>query len=86
MLKLDIFYLLFVFIVCQDDDKRKKKKRPPPKLFDPEMIRSIGGEIGVDGDFLMFEGNRYSHKGFLYRNFVLNAIITEGNKQIYRRV
>ncbi|XP_026821890.1 transcription elongation factor SPT5-like [Rhopalosiphum maidis] len=59
---------------------RKKKRRPAAKLFDPEVIRSIGGEVTSDGDFLIFEGNRYSHKGFLYKNFYLNAIITEGVK------
>ena len=56
------------------DAKRKKKKRPVGKLFDPEKIRSIGGEIANDGDFLVFEGNRYSRKGYLYKNFPMNAI------------
>ena len=43
-----------------DDAKRKKQKRPPAKLFDPEKIRAIGGEITNDGDFQIFEGNKYS--------------------------
>ena len=60
--------------------KRNKKKRPPLKLFDPEKVRSIGGEISNDGDFLMFEGNRYSRKGYLYKNFVMNAVLAEGVK------
>ena len=60
--------------------KALKKKRPGPKLFDPEKIRSIGGDISNDGDFLMFEGNRYSRKGYLYKNFVMNAILAEGVK------
>ncbi|KAE9538527.1 hypothetical protein AGLY_005626 [Aphis glycines] len=60
--------------------KRKKKRRPAAKLFDPEAIRAIGGEVTSDGDFLIFEGNRYSRKGFLYKNFYMNAIITEGIK------
>ena len=59
---------------------RLKKKRPPAKLFDPEKVRSIGGEISNDGDFMMFEGNRYSRKGYLYKNFVMNAIQAEGVK------
>ena len=63
-----------------DDLKRKRFKRPPTKLFDPEKIRSIGGEISNDGDFQIFEGNRYSRKGFLYKNFVMNTIIAEGVK------
>jgi len=60
--------------------KRKKKRRASAKPFDPEAIRAIGGEITSDGDFLVFEGNRYSHKGFLYKNFYMNAIMTEGVK------
>ena len=49
------------------DSDKKKKKRPMAKLFDPEKIRSIGGEITNDGDFLVFEGNRFSRKGYLYK-------------------
>jgi hypothetical protein len=41
-------------------------------LFD----RSIGGEITQDGDYLVFEGNRYDRRGFLYKNFVLAAIVS----------
>ena len=68
--------------VASDEASKKalKKKRPGPKLFDPEKIRSIGGDISNDGDFLMFEGNRYSRKGYLYKNFVMNAILAEGVK------
>ncbi len=67
---------------ASDDASKKalKKKKPPPKLFDPEKIRSIGGDISNDGDFMMFEGNRYSRKGYLYKNFVMNAILAEGVK------
>lgn len=60
--------------------KRKKKRHPAAKLFDPEAIKAIGGEVTSDGDFLIFEGNRYSRKGFLYKNFFINAIMTEGVK------
>ncbi|XP_050528821.1 transcription elongation factor SPT5 [Daktulosphaira vitifoliae] len=60
--------------------KRKKKRRPAAKPFDPEAIRAIGGEVTSDGDFLIFEGNRYSRKGFLYKNFYMNAITTDGVK------
>ena len=63
-----------------DSEKRKKKRRPASKPFDPEAIRSIGGEVASDGDFLIFEGNRYSRKGFLYKNFSLAALIVEGVK------
>lgn len=41
---------------------------------------AIGGEITSDGDFLIFEGNRYSRKGFLYKNFLMSAIVSEGVK------
>lgn len=63
-----------------DDGKRKKKRRPPAKPFDPEAVRAIGGEVHSDGDFLLFEGNRYSRKGFLYKNFTISAILSEGVK------
>ncbi|ERL95479.1 hypothetical protein D910_12741 [Dendroctonus ponderosae] len=61
-------------------EKRKRKRRPPAKPFDPEAIRAIGGEVTSDGDFLIFEGNRYSRKGFLYKNFTLSAVIVDGVK------
>jgi hypothetical protein len=65
--------------VMQDADyKRKKKRRPVCKPFNSDEIRKIGGEITSDGDFLIFEGNRYSHKGFLYKTFPLAAILTDG--------
>lgn len=34
----------------------------------------------TDGDFQIFEGNRYNLKGFLYKNFNMNAIIADGIK------
>ncbi|KGL90063.1 Transcription elongation factor SPT5, partial [Charadrius vociferus] len=60
--------------------KRKKFKRPPQRLFDAEKIRSLGGDVASDGDFLIFEGNRYSRKGFLFKSFAMSAVITEGVK------
>lgn len=63
-----------------DEAKRKRKRRPPAKPFDPEAIRAIGGEVTSDGDFLIFEGNRYSRKGFLYKNFLMTAVLSEGVK------
>ncbi|XP_037068165.1 transcription elongation factor SPT5-like, partial [Pollicipes pollicipes] len=64
----------------ENEVKRKRRQRPPQKLFDMEAVRSIGGEISQDGDFIIFEGNRYSRKGFLYKNFVMSAIQAEGVK------
>ena len=68
--------------VCSDEQLKFAIffNRPPAKLFDPEKIRAIGGEISNDGDFMIFEGNKYSRKGFLYKNFVMNAILAEGVK------
>ncbi|KAL7980708.1 hypothetical protein Chor_001862 [Crotalus horridus] len=60
--------------------KWKKFKRPPQRLFDAEKIRSLGGDVASDGDFLIFEGNRYSRKGFLFKSFAMLAVITEGVK------
>ncbi|KAL7286586.1 hypothetical protein TKK_0019213 [Trichogramma kaykai] len=61
--------------------KRKKKgSRPAQKPFDPEAIRAIGGDITSSGDYLVFEGNHYSHKGFLYKDFNLNAIVSDSVK------
>uniref|UniRef100_T1IQH2 Transcription elongation factor SPT5 n=1 Tax=Strigamia maritima TaxID=126957 RepID=T1IQH2_STRMM len=64
----------------EQENKKKRKKRPAAKLFDIDAIRKIGGEVTTDGDFLIFEGNRYSRKGFLYKNFAMSAIIGEGVK------
>lgn len=63
-----------------NQDVKKKKRRPAQKLFDVDAIRAIGGEVTSDGDFLMFEGNRYNRKGFLFKIFALSAIIGEGVK------
>ncbi|MBN3319107.1 SPT5H factor, partial [Atractosteus spatula] len=60
--------------------KRKKFKRPSQRLFDAEKIRALGGEVTTDGDFLIFEGNRYSRKGFLFKSFAMSAVITDGVK------
>ena len=67
-----------VFNTQDAENKRKKKRRPPAKPFDPEAIKLIGGDITSDGDFSLFEGNRYSHKGFLYKTFPINALLTDG--------
>ena len=58
--------------------KRRQRRRPPAKPFDPEAIREIGGDVKTDGDFRIFEGNRYSLKGFLYKSYNMNAINADG--------
>lgn len=35
----------------------------------------LGGDVGNDGDWLIFEGNRYSRRGFLYKYFPLEALV-----------
>lgn len=65
-----------------DDDasgKRKRFKRPAAKLFDIDAIKAIGGEVTNDGDFIIFEGNRY-RRGFLYKTFNMNAVQVDGVK------
>mgnify|MGYP000895620962 CR=1 FL=1 len=63
----------------KESAKRSKSKRPPPKLFDADAIRAIGGEVTSDGDFQIFEGNRY-RRGLLYKMFPMDAIIVDGVK------
>ncbi|KFM58475.1 Transcription elongation factor SPT5, partial [Stegodyphus mimosarum] len=63
-----------------DQEKRKKGRKPPPKLFDVDAVRALGGEISTDGDYLIFEGNRYSRKGFLFKSFAKSALIIDGVK------
>lgn len=62
-----------------ENNKRKFGKRPVAKLFNPEAIRNIGGEITSDGDFQIFEGNRY-RRGFLYKVFQISALMIDGVK------
>lgn len=47
-----------------------------PTIICTFYARSIGGDISHDGDFQIFEGNRYDRKGFLYKNFVMSAIVS----------
>lgn len=62
------------------DQEKKRKRKPAAKLFDQQAIRAIGGEVTTDGDFLVFEGNRFSRKGFMYKTLALSAIIYDGVK------
>nr|KAG5709174.1 hypothetical protein BaRGS_028630 [Batillaria attramentaria] len=62
------------------DQGKKRKRKPPQKLLDVDAVRSIGGEVSTDGDFLIFEGNRYNRKGFLFKSFAMSAIVSEGVK------
>ncbi|ESP00239.1 hypothetical protein LOTGIDRAFT_225963 [Lottia gigantea] len=61
-------------------EKRKKGRRPAQKLFDVDAIKSIGGEVTTDGDFLIFEGNRFNRKGFLFKSMAMSAIMADGVK------
>ncbi|KAI1715640.1 early transcription elongation factor of RNA pol II, NGN section domain-containing protein [Ditylenchus destructor] len=62
-----------------DDRAVRSKRRPQPKLFDLEKIKSIGGEVTNDGDFVIFEGGHY-RRGFLYKEFPMNSVIADGVK------
>lgn len=59
--------------------RASKGKRPPSKLFDADAIRAIGGEVTSDGDFRIFEGQRY-RRGLLYKMFPIDALIVDGVK------
>lgn len=64
----------------KDTAKNKKKKgRPVAKLFDADLVRSLGGELKKDGDFTIFEGGRYRN-GFLYKNLSFSGITIDGPK------
>ena len=51
-------------------------RRPPQKLFDEMKVKDIGGEVTRDGDYFVFEGNRFSQKGFLYKSMPMSAIVS----------
>lgn len=59
--------------------KRKRAKRPPPKFFDREAVKAIGGEVSQDGDYMLFERDRYI-RGFLYKDFPVQSLIINGVK------
>lgn len=45
-------------------------------LTDDDLtVRSLGGEVSHDGDFMIFEANRYSRKGFLFKSFAMSAVV-----------
>ena len=39
------------------------------------IFREIGGEITQDGDFFLFESNRYRN-GFLYKNISMSGVVS----------
>ncbi|CAL1263967.1 unnamed protein product [Larinioides sclopetarius] len=61
-----------------NESVKRKKSRPPAKLFDADTVRALGGVVTTNGDLLVFEGNFYSHKGYLYKSFALSALIIDG--------
>lgn len=63
----------------KETKKAKTFKRPPARLFDADAIRSIGGDVSSDGDFQIFEGNRY-RQGLMYKLFPMDAIVVDGVK------
>lgn len=65
--------------VTDAGEKRKKKRRPAQKMFDKETLQMNGAEITQDGDFYVFENQRY-RSGFLYKTMAMSAIVTDGVK------
>ncbi len=65
-----------------DDANNKRKRRPAQRLFDLDLIKSVGGlpTKERDSDYWIFEYNRYNQRGFLIKTFPLSAVITEGVK------
>ena len=59
--------------------RKRFQGRPAQKFFDADTVRSLGGEIKKDGDFLIFEGGRYRN-GFLYKTVSFSGIVTDGDK------
>ena len=43
------------------------------------MFRAVGGQVKRDYEFRVFEGGKYDEKGFLIKNFPLNAIVSITN-------
>lgn len=58
-------------------NSRKIFNKPPQKAFESKTIEDIGGKVKVDGEFTVFEGNRYKD-GFVYKIFPICAIVHEG--------
>ena len=58
-------------------NSRKIFNKPPQKAFDSKTVIDVGGKVKVDGEFTVFEGNRYKD-GFIYKIFPICAIVHEG--------
>ncbi len=49
------------------------------------IFRAAGGQIKRDKEYRSFEGGKYDHKGFLIKNFPLQAIVSlKKSVEIYR--
>ncbi|KAL5255685.1 hypothetical protein ACHWQZ_G011050 [Mnemiopsis leidyi] len=59
--------------------RRSAKGRPAQKLFDADLVRSLGGELKKDGDFIIFESGRYRN-GFLFKTLAFSGITIDGPK------
>ncbi|CAF3857883.1 unnamed protein product [Rotaria sordida] len=70
-------------IVPEPHQAFKKKnrfafKRPPAKLFDETAVEAAGGQIKRDYEYKIFEGGKFDDKGFLIKNFPLQAVSADG--------
>uniref|UniRef100_A0A183IQK7 Transcription elongation factor SPT5 n=1 Tax=Soboliphyme baturini TaxID=241478 RepID=A0A183IQK7_9BILA len=61
---------------CDFSDRRLQNKGSASVVPPPNSLMSMLS----DGDFLIFEGNRYSRRGYLFKPFPMNAIIADGIK------
>ena len=68
--------------IKDDSKKNKRKLRPAQKLFDPDLVRNIGGIPIKEKDNWIFENNRYTPKGFLLKNFPLSTVVFRQKKFI----
>ena len=74
----------------QNASSSRKMFKPPQKAFDSRTVMDIGGKVKVDGEFTVFEGNRYKD-GFIYKIFPIDAVVhdgvqpTEGELQKFKR-
>ncbi|VDP94227.1 unnamed protein product [Echinostoma caproni] len=57
----------------EEDNKFKRFKRPAQALF---MSSKVPDRVQRDGSYMIFEGNRYDHLGFLHKAFRMNTVVS----------
>ena len=69
---------LFNYLFQSGEVRKKAKHRPPMKLLDREAIEALGGVITSKEHFVLFQRNTYSKDGFLYKNFDMSTVMSDG--------